>query len=372
VTTDPKVVTTDDTLIKSITIKAPGLDPNQKFKIKISGTGSGSVGIKNQSFSNGEVVLSDVNSYGVPASSTGGPVSIGLLEGAIGDVSGYTQIAGARTIEIIDSSEWFDEKRLCLTSFTVEKGTGNKCQMYFPDPNIKVGQEIKIQLTGLDPNESYITYVQENTEKGKTKAETCHTGAEYAAADGVSLEGTLSQGAYAVTVYPSGTGGCGIGSTKLTTFMSTTFTSGFKGVAKACSGVIIVPGLAIGAGTPGSATLSGFLTFTGVVASPCKRDESSDEVNYICPTALGSINTNASAFAKQLFGILLSISGGIALILIINAGYHIMVSEGNPEKLQSARETITAAIIGLVFIIFSLVILQIIGVDILRIPGLTK
>jgi len=41
----------------------------------------------------------------------------------------------------------------------------------------------------------------------------------------------------------------------------------------------------------------------------------------------------------------------------------------HPEALKDARDQLISAIIGLIFIIFSLVILQIIGVDILRIPG---
>lgn len=86
-------------------------------------------------------------------------------------------------------------------------------------------------------------------------------------------------------------------------------------------------------------------------------------------TAIGPINTNPVGFVKSIFGILLSISGGAALIFIIFSGYRLMTSQGNPEKLQAARETLTSAIIGLLFVIFSMVILQIIGVDILNLPG---
>lgn len=89
-------------------------------------------------------------------------------------------------------------------------------------------------------------------------------------------------------------------------------------------------------------------------------------------TALGKIETDPALFVKKIFSILLSISGGIALILIIVSGYHFVASQGNPEKIQGARETLTSAIVGLLFIIFSMVILEVIGVDILHIPGLTK
>ena len=46
-----------------------------------------------------------------------------------------------------------------------------------------------------------------------------------------------------------------------------------------------------------------------------------------------------------------------------------MTSQGNPEAVKAATEQLTSAIIGLLFIILSFVILEIIGVDILKIPG---
>ena len=42
------------------------------------------------------------------------------------------------------------------------------------------------------------------------------------------------------------------------------------------------------------------------------------------------------------------------------------------DKITAAKEQLTSAIIGLLFIIFSFVILQMLGVDILRIPGFTR
>jgi len=91
-----------------------------------------------------------------------------------------------------------------------------------------------------------------------------------------------------------------------------------------------------------------------------------------CSTALGDIPIDVGGFVNKLFAIILSISGGIAIILIIISGYKLMVSRGNPEQIQGAREQFTAAIVGLLFIILSLVILQVIGVDILKLPGFTS
>lgn len=81
------------------------------------------------------------------------------------------------------------------------------------------------------------------------------------------------------------------------------------------------------------------------------------------------LETDPAKFVKNIFSILLSIVGGIAVLLIIYSGYQLMVSQGNPEKIKEAQEQLTSAIVGLLFIIFSLAILQIIGVDILKIPG---
>ncbi len=90
-------------------------------------------------------------------------------------------------------------------------------------------------------------------------------------------------------------------------------------------------------------------------------------------TGLGiSIASEKTAFAATLMGIILSIAGIVALFIIITTGYRLMTSQGDPEKIKGARESITAAIVGLVFIIFSLAVLSFIGVDVLHIPGFTN
>lgn len=91
------------------------------------------------------------------------------------------------------------------------------------------------------------------------------------------------------------------------------------------------------------------------------------------PTGLGfSISTDPVIFIKQIFSYILSLAGIIAVILLIISGYRLMSSAGDKQKIAGARETITSAIIGLLFIIFSLVLLQVIGVDLLKIPGLSQ
>lgn len=64
------------------------------------------------------------------------------------------------------------------------------------------------------------------------------------------------------------------------------------------------------------------------------------------------------------------LGGGIAFLLILYSGFQRIISAGNPEKLHEAKELMTAAISGLLLIIFSVFLLRLIGVDILQLPGL--
>lgn len=65
-------------------------------------------------------------------------------------------------------------------------------------------------------------------------------------------------------------------------------------------------------------------------------------------------------------------AGGIILLMIIVTGYNLATSGGNPEKLQGAKENIVSIFSGLILIAFSLILLQIIGADILRLPPFIK
>lgn len=100
----------------------------------------------------------------------------------------------------------------------------------------------------------------------------------------------------------------------------------------------------------------------------CKKDFNAPS-GYTCTTAIGNIQTSAAGFINSIMSLILSLVGGIAVILIIISGYRLMISQGNPENLKSAKEQLTAAIIGLLFVIFALVFLGVIGVNILGLPG---
>lgn len=85
-------------------------------------------------------------------------------------------------------------------------------------------------------------------------------------------------------------------------------------------------------------------------------------------TAIGCINVKSpEGFVGSVLKLAIGIGGGIAMLLIIFGGIQILTSGGNPDKIQAGKELITSAIAGLILIVFSVFILRIIGVEILKI-----
>lgn len=87
-------------------------------------------------------------------------------------------------------------------------------------------------------------------------------------------------------------------------------------------------------------------------------------------SGIGCVKTNVQEFIQDtLFRLGIGLAGGLALLCIIYAAFMMQSSQGNPEKLKKAQEMLTSCIMGLMLIIFSVFILRLIGVNILRIPG---
>jgi hypothetical protein len=88
-------------------------------------------------------------------------------------------------------------------------------------------------------------------------------------------------------------------------------------------------------------------------------------------TAIGCIPIgDQTSFLVFVLRWALGIAGGVAFILIIYAGFLYMSSGGDKQKVGAGKELLTAAISGLLLIIFSVFILDLFGIRILRIPGL--
>ncbi len=87
-------------------------------------------------------------------------------------------------------------------------------------------------------------------------------------------------------------------------------------------------------------------------------------------TAFGCVPYTKAGFIKDfIFTRLIGLGGLVALTCIIYSAFVLQISQGNPEKIKKTQELITSCISGLMLIIFSVFILKLIGIDILKIPG---
>lgn len=86
-------------------------------------------------------------------------------------------------------------------------------------------------------------------------------------------------------------------------------------------------------------------------------------------TAIGCVPTaNLKDFLAWILNYAFFASGGVILLMVISTGYTLITSQGNPEKLQAAKENIVSLLSGLILIAFSFILLQAIGADILNLP----
>ncbi|HEX7018228.1 MAG TPA: pilin [Patescibacteria group bacterium] len=95
----------------------------------------------------------------------------------------------------------------------------------------------------------------------------------------------------------------------------------------------------------------------------CSRDNSG------IWTAVGCIQVEEDLLLGTIVTIAVGMAGGVALLMILSAGFMFTTSQGDPKKTSEAKELMTSAVVGLLFIIFSVSVLQLIGMEILKIPG---
>lgn len=86
-------------------------------------------------------------------------------------------------------------------------------------------------------------------------------------------------------------------------------------------------------------------------------------------TDLGCIPNDVGGFVSKFYGIGLGLIGGVGVLFIIIGGYYVLTSQGNPARLAIGKSYIAYAVIGVLLAIFGFVFVQVLTVDILRIPG---
>lgn len=255
-----------------------------------------------------------------------------------------TYKAGDYTISVRGS----DGATLCSQPLKVEQANvGNEsCSITFLNPSFTTADDVVIQVTDLNkdskPGDGRRILVKKNDQNG---AEVINSG---------STMGELSKGK-TLQKFESGV-------------YLVEITNAKSGIneSRICYSTITITA----PGETGGGVGSGGGKEPPTPPPPCT--ESQRDSNGVCKeitTAIGPIQTDPVSFIKSIMRVILGLAGGIALLLIIYSGYKLMTSQGNPEAIQGARETLTSAIVGLLFIIFSMVILQVIGAGILGIPG---
>lgn len=87
-------------------------------------------------------------------------------------------------------------------------------------------------------------------------------------------------------------------------------------------------------------------------------------------TAVGCIEATPVGLAQAAINVALGIAGGLAFLLMVFGSFRMIASGGNPDSLQQGKQILTAAVAGLLVIIFSVFILRFAGVAVLGLPGL--
>lgn len=87
-------------------------------------------------------------------------------------------------------------------------------------------------------------------------------------------------------------------------------------------------------------------------------------------SSIGCVHGTITSFITEIvFGLGLSIGGVISFGCMLWSAIKLQLSKGDAEKITKAKELLTSCLIGFIIITFSIFIMRVVGVDILRIPG---
>lgn len=89
-------------------------------------------------------------------------------------------------------------------------------------------------------------------------------------------------------------------------------------------------------------------------------------------TVFGCIPSRPQDFIAIVLKFCLGIGGGIAFMAMLFGSFMLLTSAGDPQRINGGKQILTYSIIGLLVILFSVFILQLIGIQILGLPGFGK
>lgn len=111
-----------------------------------------------------------------------------------------------------------------------------------------------------------------------------------------------------------------------------------------------------------------------------------DQINNYPPTPatgkhytiIGCFNTNlpdfrnpgaAASVSQGLLKLVFGVVGGIAFLYLMYGAFVVLTSQSEPDRLRHGKQIIFGSIIGLIFSLFSLFLVNLIASQILKIPG---
>ena len=123
---------------------------------------------------------------------------------------------------------------------------------------------------------------------------------------------------------------------------------------------VIDPSTAPGCQPPGT---------PGAPGTPTYPEECTESYGSGIKTAFGCFPIEPAQLVNYLIPRGISVGIGFAFMFMLYGAFVLITSAGNPENTKKGQEIITSAVIGLLFIIFSVFLLKVIGFDILQISG---
>jgi hypothetical protein len=95
-------------------------------------------------------------------------------------------------------------------------------------------------------------------------------------------------------------------------------------------------------------------------------------------TQLGCLGTNLAGFQEEgaaagvvqtLLNVIFSIVGGVGFLFMLYAAFIIMTSQANPERMNYGKKVLVGAIVGVIFSLSIVFIINLLGSGVLKIPG---
>ena len=78
---------------------------------------------------------------------------------------------------------------------------------------------------------------------------------------------------------------------------------------------------------------------------------------------------SAGGVVQSILNIVFSIAGGVAFLYLLYGAFIIATSQADPERLNYGRRLVTGAIVGLVFTLSSVLVVNFIASNVLKVPG---